>query len=692
MSDLAHAIGIDRRAGELDPDRAGSAGSIDGPERRRGAPGRATVTARMPPSARSIARALVSELRDPVTATPVVAPTEAARGPWFSTGSFLDEVLGAPAPLPASPAVQCATAATPAAATASDVHAAAAYGTSGSGSQLPFLDEVQRAFGHHDVSRVLAHVGGAAADASAAIGARGYAVGDHVAFAAAPDLHLAAHEAAHVVQQRGGVRLSDGVGRAGDEYERHADAVADAVVRGESAQVLLDGMAHRGAAGGPAVQRDPPRAGDPPPATGAIPTPGPTSGGAHAPFDTLWTLDYHGRYRGANQTPGARTSSSAMMVQGLAVAPTEGDARGHTFRGLHTRDSGPVELGHYRHPANQGGRVTANVSYVTDRALHLQVQGVARAEGATVASQIRAGLEDELITGDVSAQAMAQLTDAQRARGIAVTANLQPGSVGQVEPAPANYGAVDHDGQQLNVLVDIPMGTRDRQTQGRREHEGQTAATVGREQQQTAQTTRAITDTDRQLVTQSIERSYLQRVNQIAVDVTQHVVAHTRLRTWQFQANAQGQLGLSAALNGQLDAAGLIGRLPGGLGLLVARFLPQITMTVTPTLQVTVAGQIQHTRSNTDEERQLTERRQEIQQAVEQSLRSMWSQQTEHTRSLVTTVTATQGDTNRAGAELRTRDLEATGYTDTIHIPVAAGAPTLSVTSGARGGGPPTGS
>ncbi|MBK7074990.1 MAG: DUF4157 domain-containing protein [Myxococcales bacterium] len=114
---------------------------------------------------------------------------------------------------------------------------------------------MQRSFGHHDVSRVRAHVGGAAAEAAAAIGARAYATGDAVAFAEAPSLELAAHEAAHVVQQRGGVRLAGGVGATGDAYERHADEVAARVVRGESAEALLDTLAHRGAGGGPAVQR-----------------------------------------------------------------------------------------------------------------------------------------------------------------------------------------------------------------------------------------------------------------------------------------------------------------------------------------------------------------------------------------------------------------------------------------------------
>jgi len=136
-----------------------------------------------------------------------------------------------------------------------DPLAIASAGVRGGGGALPHFDAIQRSFGHHDVGGVRAHVGGDAATAAGAIGARAYATGDDVAFASSPDLHTAAHEAAHVVQQRGGVRLAGGVGAAGDPYERHADAVADLVVRGESAQSLLDTMAHRGSAGGAAVQR-----------------------------------------------------------------------------------------------------------------------------------------------------------------------------------------------------------------------------------------------------------------------------------------------------------------------------------------------------------------------------------------------------------------------------------------------------
>ncbi|HRE88967.1 MAG TPA: DUF4157 domain-containing protein, partial [Myxococcota bacterium] len=91
-------------------------------------------------------------------------------------------------------------------------------------------------------SEVKAHLGGQAREASQALGAEAYATGHHIAFAKTPTLHTAAHEAAHIVQQRAGVSLKDGIGESGDRYERHADEVADAVVRGQSAEGILDRM------------------------------------------------------------------------------------------------------------------------------------------------------------------------------------------------------------------------------------------------------------------------------------------------------------------------------------------------------------------------------------------------------------------------------------------------------------------
>jgi len=132
-----------------------------------------------------------------------------------------------------------------------EIHKAAKRGVAGGGGKLPHLDRIQEAFGSHDVSDVKATVGGSAKEASEAIGAEAYASGDKVAFKDSPDLHTAAHEAAHVVQQRSGVSVEGGVGKAGDRYEQHADAVADAVVAGRSAAPLLDSFA----GGTPGVQQ-----------------------------------------------------------------------------------------------------------------------------------------------------------------------------------------------------------------------------------------------------------------------------------------------------------------------------------------------------------------------------------------------------------------------------------------------------
>lgn len=136
------------------------------------------------------------------------------------------------------------------AAAPAEVHAHAASGTSGRSRALPFAQRIQESFGHHDISDVRAFTDGAARKASHAIGADAYTTGRLVAFGKTPDLHTAAHEAAHVVQQRAGVHLSGGVGQDGDAYERHADAVADRVVSGRSTHDLLDQFAPSGGASG----------------------------------------------------------------------------------------------------------------------------------------------------------------------------------------------------------------------------------------------------------------------------------------------------------------------------------------------------------------------------------------------------------------------------------------------------------
>ncbi len=113
---------------------------------------------------------------------------------------------------------------------------AASRSAAGSTAQLPFIDKIQTAFGHHDLGDVRARLDSAAASESRALGAKAFTLGTEVAFDGRPDLHTAAHEAAHVVQQRRGA-VTGANERA---LEDQADGIADRVVAGQSAAEMLD--------------------------------------------------------------------------------------------------------------------------------------------------------------------------------------------------------------------------------------------------------------------------------------------------------------------------------------------------------------------------------------------------------------------------------------------------------------------
>ena len=200
-------------------------------------PGKRAPTDRLPVQRRAAAPAVpAADAPGPARATPTDAAAAFAAPFFFATG----------------PAVQARGGAL----SDDTVGEHAAAGVAAADAPLPYATQLQAAFGRHDLSTVRAQVGGPAATAGAAIGAVAYATGDRVGFAGPPDLHTAAHEAAHVVQQRAGVQLKGGVGAAGDRYEVHADRVADGVVRGESVEGLLDELAPtEGGHGRPAVQR-----------------------------------------------------------------------------------------------------------------------------------------------------------------------------------------------------------------------------------------------------------------------------------------------------------------------------------------------------------------------------------------------------------------------------------------------------
>lgn len=142
------------------------------------------------------------------------------------------------------------------AATVDDPSAVAAEGMRGSASALPHLDAIQTSFGKHDVSQVRAYEGAGAEQAASELEADAFATGDSVVFGGTPDLRTASHEAAHVIQQRAGHAPAGGIDQPGDALEQGADAVADAVVAGRSAEPLLDRLGGgKGAPSTTSVQR-----------------------------------------------------------------------------------------------------------------------------------------------------------------------------------------------------------------------------------------------------------------------------------------------------------------------------------------------------------------------------------------------------------------------------------------------------
>jgi hypothetical protein len=118
-------------------------------------------------------------------------------------------------------------------------HLVAQEGLHGPARPLPHFERIQSAFGpSHDLSKIRAHTDPAAKQATQKLSALAFTLGREIAFRGEPTVHLAAHEAAHVVQQRSGIQFAAGVESTG-VWERHADAVADRVVQGRPVVDLL---------------------------------------------------------------------------------------------------------------------------------------------------------------------------------------------------------------------------------------------------------------------------------------------------------------------------------------------------------------------------------------------------------------------------------------------------------------------
>lgn len=131
---------------------------------------------------------------------------------------------------------------------AADAEAAVDRAAGSTGAALPTA--LQRRFEASldaDLSRVRVHTGAASQQAARAVGAKAYTVGPDIHFADGmyqPDdpfgVHLLAHEVAHTVQQAGGAATRQHkleVSTPHDPAEAEADRAADAMIRGEPAQV-----------------------------------------------------------------------------------------------------------------------------------------------------------------------------------------------------------------------------------------------------------------------------------------------------------------------------------------------------------------------------------------------------------------------------------------------------------------------
>ena len=104
-----------------------------------------------------------------------------------------------------------------------------------------------------DLSRVRIHTGAESASAARAVGAKAYAVGQDVHFAAGQydpastaGQHLLAHEVAHTVQQSGGGEVRQNkleVSSPGDAHEAEADRAAAAMVAGDATSITTSAPA-----------------------------------------------------------------------------------------------------------------------------------------------------------------------------------------------------------------------------------------------------------------------------------------------------------------------------------------------------------------------------------------------------------------------------------------------------------------
>lgn len=306
----------------------------------------------------------------------------------------------------------------------------------GSGGGAPLRADLQDRFEASlgaDLSGVRVHTGPASAEASHAVGARAYTVGNDIHFAGGqyqPDdpfgVHLLAHEVAHTVQQSGGTvsrqhKLE--VSAPVDGAELEADRAADAMVAGQAFAIAgASGLARK-------VHRDKnPDAAD--------------AKDADAKKDekvsTRWYLDFEDKPAGGgtkSKVP-SRDTKDALYAT-LKIFPADATSA-EKIEGVNAANHGQVFLKSLEHPKDKGGKLSAEIKYGSKPTAKITVN-ISEAGSAKDDSKLKGELQKQ-----VDAKVQSMMSDATFDQGDPATIKAKVQAEAEKIVAAGSGGKADH--------------------------------------------------------------------------------------------------------------------------------------------------------------------------------------------------------------------------------------------------------
>lgn len=450
----------------------------------------------------------------------------------------------------------------------------------GGGSALPAT--LQRKFEGSlgaDLSGVRVHTGAESAQSARSLSARAYTVGNDIHFGAGQydpsspaGEHLLAHEVAHTVQQAGAgpsVQHKLEVSQPGDACELEADSAADAMLSGARFSISPAAGVQR------SIMRTPddgpahaPRAdGGRESATGGGGAP--TGSDAGRMVNTTWTINYDQVHTGNGAAARARTGDMALHVTYFGIHPDAGTVTPNTpFSGYNLQPAGRVTMGSRMHPQGQGGEASAAVSYVRRRTVAFHVDGERAALAAhggraalerAVRSAISARVGGAVDSGLFDDASLTQLLpEAARAAGIHVRAGSPESERAVLNTEPLRYPAINRDGQQMHVTVNVPNAEFVARATSEGEHEQETTtggseATTSREGEDTT-ITREIA---RRFAT-SVRRSFDTEVTSFAQTATEWFFSGRQREAVTRTLRGEGEGTLTTGVDGQVPLSAVV--------------------------------------------------------------------------------------------------------------------------------------